>query len=320
MDEKSIKLRVIFMGTSDFADKILKSIIAEKYNVISVYTQPDKKVGREQTLEKTAVKITAETKKIPVFSPTRFGDTEIAQLEEQKPDILIVAAYGKILPKKVLEMAGFGAINIHASLLPEYRGPSPIQNAILDGEKETGVTIMLMDTGIDTGKILSQKKITIGPDEKSAELSTRLAELSIKLLLETIPLWIRRKIEPIEQDESKATLCQLIERSDGKVMWTNAAQDIYNQYRAFFTWPGIFTYWQKDSSLSRIKLNKINFKDKSPSETHHIGEVFILEEKVVVQTGKGIILLEELQKEGKTNIKINDFVNGNPEFIGSILK
>lgn len=320
MDEKSIKLRVIFMGTSDFADTILKSIIAEKYNVISVYTQPDKKVGREQTLEKTAVKITAEAKKIPVFSPNRFGDAEIAQLEEQKPDILIVAAYGKILPKKVLEMPGFGAINIHASLLPEYRGPSPIQNAILDGEKETGVTIMLMDTGIDTGKILSQKKIAIGPDEKSAELSTRLAELSIKLLLETIPLWIRRKIEPIEQDESKATLCQLIERSDGKVMWTNAAQDIYNQYRAFFTWPGIFTYWQKDSSLSRIKLNKISFKDKSPSETHHIGEVFILEEKVVVQTGKGIILLEELQKEGKTNIKINDFVNGNPEFIGSILK
>ena len=320
MDKKSIKLRVVFMGTSDFADTILNSLIAEKYNVISVYTQPDKKVGREQTLEKTAVKITAEKKGIPVFSPAKLGEAEISKLEEQKPDIFIVAAYGKILPKAVLEMAGFGAINVHASLLPEYRGPSPIQNAILDGAKETGVTIMLMDAGIDTGKILSQEKVTIKPNEKSAELSIKLANLSTKILLETIPLWIRRKIEPIEQDESCATLCQLIERSDGKIIWTNDAQDIYNQYRAFFNWPGIFTYWQKDAALSRIKLNKISFKDSNLPETHHVGEVFYLEEKIAVQTGKGIIFLEELQKEGKTNVKVADFINGNPDFIGSILK
>lgn len=320
MDKKSIKLRVIFMGTSSFADKILTAMIAAEYNAISVYTQADKKVGREQELKKSAVKITAENNKIAVFSPAKFGEIEIKELAEQKPDLIVVAAYGKILPKAVLDLPGFGAINTHASLLPAYRGPSPIQNAILDGEKETGATIMLMDEGIDTGAILSQKKINIAPDETNIELTKKLAALSSELLLETIPLWVKRKIEPKPQDNSRATLCQLIERNDGKVFWMNDAVAIHNQYRAFFSWPGIFTFWERDNFNPRIKLKKIALAEKVISEKHHIGEVFKMEDDIAVQTGNGAIILKEIQLEGKNNTKTTDFINGNPAFIGSILK
>lgn len=320
MKKKPIKLRVVFMGTSLFADEILKALISAQYNIVSVYTQTDKKVGREQKLSKSAVKITAENNKIPVFCPSRFGEIEIKELANQKPDLIIVAAYGKILPQAVLDLPGFGAINIHASFLPDYRGPSPIQNAILDGEKETGTTIMLMDSGIDTGAILSQEKIGISPDETGEELLKKLGVLSIELLLKTIPLWISRKISPTPQDNSRATLCQLIERNDGKIIWTNDANSIYNQYRAFYSWPGIFTYWEHKDMNVRIKINKLSLAKKMPPKNHSVGEVFRVDEKIAVQTGDGAVFLEEIQIEGKNNVKIADFINGNSDFVGSILK
>lgn len=320
MPKKSIQLRLVFMGTSSFADTILKALIAKEYNLISIYTQTDKKVGRNQNLQKTAVKITAENKQLPVFSPLKFGEAEILELKNQKPDLIIVAAYGKILPKAVLNLPGFGAINVHASLLPKYRGPSPIQNSILNGEKKTGITIMLMDSGIDTGEILSQKEIDITHDETTDELSEKLANLSVPLLFETIMLWVERKISPQPQDNASASLCQLIEKNDGKIIWSNDAQEIYNQYRAFFSWPGNFTYWQRGEINTRIKLNKLSFEETTIHTEHKIGEVFQLSEKIAVQTGLGVIFIDELQLEGKNNLKIKDFLNGNPSFIGAILK
>jgi len=320
MQKKPIKLRTIFMGTSSFADTILSALVAEKYNLISVYTQADKKVGRNQKLQKTAVKITAEKNAIPVFSPAKFGEEEIIELKNQKPDLLIVAAYGKILPKAVLDIPGFGAINVHASLLPRYRGPSPIQNAILDGAKETGVTIMLMDTGIDTGMILAQKKTTIDRTETSEQLSQKLATLSILLLLETISSWVERKISPQEQNNQLVSLCQLIERNDGKIIWLNDAQSIYNQFRAFYPWPGIFTYWQRNELNIRMKINKLSLGNTSSMGEYPPGKIFQSGEKVAVQTGSGIVFLEEVQLEGKNNLQIAEFINGNSGFIGSNLK
>jgi methionyl-tRNA formyltransferase len=320
MSKKTIKLRVVFMGTSSFADTILEALIAEKYNITSVYTQADKKVGRNQQLQKTAVKITAEKAKIPVFSPAKFGEIEIEELSKQKPDLIIVVAYGKILPQAVLDLPGFGAINIHASLLPQYRGPSPIQNVILDGQKETGVTIMLMDSGIDTGAILGQKKIKIDPEETNLDLSIKLANLSIALILEIVPLWVERKILSQPQDGTKASLCQLIERSDGRIIWTNDAQTIYNQYRAFYSWPGIFAYWYHNELNRRIKINKLSLGKMISAQEHSLGEVFMSEKNVAVQTGMGVVFLEEVQLEGKNNLKINDFINGNPSFVGSVLR
>jgi len=308
------------MGTSAFAEAILSSLLDENYNIISAYTRPDKKVGRDQEIQKSAVKITAENNKIPIYDPKKFDDDVIGELRNQKPDLIIVAAYGRILPKAVLEMPGFGAINVHTSLLPKYRGPSPIQNAILNGETETGATIMLMDEGIDTGDILNQKKIDIGKDEIYPELSRRLSDLSAELLLETIPPWIERKITPIKQEHDKATLCQLIERADGKILWSDDAKNIYDKFRAFQPWPGVYSFWEHNGQLKRIKLEQIGLMKNNSQSKHRLGEVFQIGEKIVVQTNSEAIALEEVQLEGKEKVKIEDFMNGYSNFIGSILK
>jgi methionyl-tRNA formyltransferase len=177
-----------------------------------------------------------------------------------------------------------------------------------------------MDEGIDTGSIISQDEIEIEPNDTALTLSEKLSRLSSNLLLETLPLWIEKKAEAREQDESGATMCQLIERSDGRVIWANDAETIYNQYRAFTSWPGIFTYWQREEENIRIKLNKITFSKENPDKFHHQGEVIKLGDNLGVQTSRGVIVLKEIQMEGKANMPIKVFVTGNPNFIGSILK
>lgn len=321
MLKNPIKLRMVFMGTSEFSKKILQRLIESGYNIVSAYTQPDKKAGRNQEIKISPIKKLAEENDIRVFTPDKFDHAAVNELENQKPDIIIVAAYGKILPKEILEIPGFGCINIHPSLLPKYRGPSPIQNAILNGETETGTTIMLMNEKIDAGDILVQEKTTIGKDETAFDLSERLAEISSDLLLKTVPLWIERKLTPQKQDDSKATFCQLIERSDGKIIWTDEAESIYNRFRAFFPWPGLFTFWENTKGITRrLKLSKISFLRNNPEMKHHIGEVFCIGEEIGAQTTRGVIILEELQPEGKPNMPARDFINGYPDFIGSILK
>ena len=320
MEKSAIKLRSIFMGTSEFAAEILSSLLESKYNIISVYTQPDKKVGRNQEIKKSEVKILAEKNKLIIHQPLKFDEKAFNEIKSQKPDLIILAAYGKIIPKSILDIPGFGAINVHASILPKFRGPSPIQNAILLGEKETGITIMLMNEKIDAGDILTQKKIKIGKDQTAQELSGELSKVASRLLLDTIPQWVERIIVPVKQDDSKATICQLIDKSDGRIFWTDDADTIYNKFRAFFSWPGIFTYFESDGSTRRLKLNKISCIRNNPETKHHIGEVFRIGEKVGVQTTSGVIILETVQIEGKTSVNIEDFVNGYQDFIGTILK
>jgi methionyl-tRNA formyltransferase len=313
--------RVIFMGTSSFADVILNSLLDEKYNIIGVYTQTDKKVGRSRNLEKSIVKITAEKNDLDIYQPERFDEAAICELENLKPDLIIVAAYGKILPKKVLEIPRYKCINVHASLLPSYRGPSPIQNALLNGEKETGTTIMLMNEGIDTGDILSSEKISIGQNEMYPELLGKLASISSSLLAKTIPGWTGRKIVPEKQDDSKATFCKLIEKDDGHIFWSDSAQFIYDKYRSFCIWPGIFAYWERNGLNLRIKFNKVSLLKKNATKDRHLGEVFELEKgEVGIAAMQGIIIPEEIQLEGKNNMKIKDFINGYPDFTGSVLK
>lgn len=309
------------MGTSIFSKNILESLLKEKYNVISVYTQKDKKVGRSQELQKSPIKLLAEKEKIKIFEPEKFSDEVVSEIKNQKPDLIIVAAYGKILPKSVLEIPGFGALNVHTSLLPKYRGPSPIQNAILNGDIKTGTTIMLMNEGVDTGDILTQKEILIEKNENYAELSERMALISSSLLIETIPMWIRRKINSKKQDESKATYCEIIERSDGKINWADDAISIYDRFRAFSPWPGIFTYLEKGRFNFRLKLHTISLAEKKEEEKKYkLGEVFQINEDVFVQTGQGSIILKEVQLEGKNKVNIAEFVRGYAEFIGSVLK
>jgi len=318
---KNIKeTSIVFMGTSPFAAVSLRSLIAGGYNVKAVYTQPGKKVGRDQEISKSPVGLIAEEKKIPTFEPSKFTDETIAELEGIDPELIIVAAYGKILPKSVLDIPKLGCINIHGSLLPKFRGPSPIQNALLDGEKETGITLIRMNEGVDTGDIISEEKTTIGSDETFPELSERLAKIAEKLLLSTLPSWINKEIEAVPQDNSKATLCQLIEREDGKIIWSDDAEDLYNRYRAFFSWPGVYAFWEKDEKPVRLKLRKINLLKNSPQTLRHIGEVFEIGDEIGVMTGKGVIILEEVQLEGKNSVGIREFMNGYSSFLGSVLK
>jgi methionyl-tRNA formyltransferase len=314
------EIKIVFMGTSSFADVILNSLIGEKYNIAGVYTAPDKKIGRKQILEKSIVKITAEKNNFDVFQPEKFDETAVCELENIKPDLIIAAAYGKILPASVLEIPKYKCINIHTSLLPKYRGPSPIHNALLEGETETGTTVMLMGVGIDTGDILAQKKTAIHPDELFPELMGKLTGISSSLLSETIPEWISGKIKPQKQDDLKATFCKLIKKNDGYILWSDDAKLIYNKYRSFYSWPGIFAFWENKGVNLRINFRKIGYFEKNLEKERHLGEVFKMEDKIFVQTVLGVIILQEVQMEGKNPVDIKDFINGYPDFIGSVLK
>lgn len=309
------------MGTPSFAEPTLSALIEKQYNIVAVYTRPDKAAGRKQEIQETPIKQLALKHDLPVEQPEKFDDEAIAKLKSYKPDLIVVVAYGKILPQKVLHIPGFGCVNIHPSLLPKFRGPSPIQNALIAGETETGTTIMLMDEGMDSGDILAQETVAIGADELLPELSERLANISAALLLKTLPDWIERKITPQEQDSSEVILCQLIEREDGHVMWMNDAASIYNAFRALYPWPGLYSLWNRDNEqLLRIKFTRITYQKQSPQTAHHLGEVFELGEKIGVQSVEGVVFLEEVQLEGKTTVPIAEFVKGYPQFIGSILQ
>lgn len=321
MNPEKNDLKIIFMGTSWIAKEALASLLKEKYNVVGVFTQPDRKAGRKQEIRLSPLKELAKTNKIRVFQPEKINEETIREIRTINPDIIIVFAYGKIIPKALIEIPRFKCINIHPSLLPKFRGPSPIQNAILSGKKETGITLMLMDEKVDHGDILVQIKVPIGPKETSEDLTKKVSELSSKLLLEKLPLWIKGEINPKKQEDSKATFCQLIEREDGHIFWNEEAKTIFNKFRAFQPWPGIFCLFEGDNGLVRMKLEKIEVYEKNTKEKFQVGEIIRLDDsKIGVQTANGIIVINEVKMEGKSKLETNKFVNGYPNFIGSILK
>ena len=309
------------MGTPGFAATILRGMLDIGYHVVAVYTKPEKPSGRGKNIVPSPVKMLAEERRIPVEQPVRFDEATLGKLREYEPDLILVAAYGKILPKAVLEMPGFGCVNVHASLLPKYRGASPIQNALLQGEKETGITLMRMDEGLDTGDIISQTTREITPDDTQETLLSKLADDGVSLTREVLPLFIEERLTPKPQDDSRATLCQLIEREDGRIFWNESAETIWNRYRGLDPLPGIFTFWEeREGVFLRLKLTKISIQRTDPATRHALGEVFEIGEHIAIQTGKGLILLEEVQPEGKKPMPIRDFLNGRPALVGDTLR
>jgi methionyl-tRNA formyltransferase len=313
------KTKIIFMGTSLFAKEILTGLTEEGYGLAAIVTQPDKKTGREQKIKASPIKEVATMHNIPVFQPEKLDEKMASEIRGINPDFIVVAAYGKILPEKFLGIPKYGCINVHASLLPKYRGPSPIQNALIKGENETGITLIKMDAGIDTGDILSQKSIGVETDDTGATLSQKLSILGKELIIETIPLILEGKVSPQKQNEEEATFCQLIEREDGHIFWNEESEVIYNKYRALCPWPGVFTFWKEAEKMQRLKLCRITNADADEIEKYQIGEVFELNGRIGIQTAKGLIILEEIQLEGKSPIAPQEFIKGHPEFIGSIL-
>jgi methionyl-tRNA formyltransferase len=308
-------MKIIFFGTSEFSTEILQSLFDNKdFSIGLVVTTPDKPVGRKQILASSEVSVLADKLNLKVIKPQKLSEAEVLnEIDSIAADMFVVAAYGKILPQSILDIPKLGCINIHASLLPKYRGASPIHQSIINGDKQTGITFMLMDSLLDHGKILSQLKIDIDKDETEEELSNRLAGLSAENIATCLTDFAAGKIAPVEQNHSMATFTNIIKKEDGKIDWSSSSLDIYNKYRAYNSWPGIYTFYKG----LRLKISKCAL-----GETHidkKVGEVFEQDGKIFVSCGKGSLRLSGVQLEGKNKIAIKEFINGQKEFIGSIL-
>ena len=292
-------MRIIFMGTPDYADEILKRLIAsDGIDVVAVYTQPDKPVGRKKVLTPPPVKITAQDKFIEIYQPNRLRDEDVvAQLLKIECDFIVVAAYGQILPKKVLDHAT--CINLHASILPQYRGASPIQQTLLNGDKQTGVTAMLMEEGLDTGDILKISTISVDDDEMVESLFNRLTDIASELTVEVLKNYTNYSAIP--QDNNLSSHCSKITKADGEVEFIDA-QILYNKYRAFTPWPGVYL-------PSGLKLKKIDLQERD--SINEIGSILKIEsDSILVGCSKGSIRIYTVQAPSKKEVDILSYING----------
>ncbi|MEC7882750.1 MAG: methionyl-tRNA formyltransferase [Verrucomicrobiota bacterium] len=299
-------IRVVYMGTAGFACPSLAALDnSPGTKVIGVVTQPDRPKGRQLIPHPPAVKVEAESRKLTVHQPLRIRN-DFNFLYQLNPDLIVVAAYGQILPETILDLPKQGCINVHGSLLPLYRGAAPIQRAILDGQNETGVTIMEMEAGMDTGPMISKIKTPIETGDNAQTLHDRLANLGAKLLVETIPQYVSGKIKPTPQDESQATHAPKITRDMGQIDWSKTATEIWNQARAFTPWPGIFTHIS-DKLLKIIDVEPVDINDLEPGI---IGKSNY--EGIIVGCGKKALRIKQLQKEGGKRLAANAFLAGHP--------
>ena len=311
--------RIIFIGTSLFAKKLLKNLVEKRIEIKLVVTQPDKPAGRKKELKSSEVKIFAQKNNLEIEQFSKLDSQALAKIKTFKPDLIIVAAYGMIIPQKILNQPRFGCINIHTSLLPKLRGSCPIQTALLQGLKETGVTIIKMDTGIDSGDFIFQEKIEISSQDTYPILENKLAETTNQILIPTLDNYLEKKITPEPQDHSQATFTKIIKKQDGEIDWTNSAEKIYNQFRAFYLWPQIHTFWTINEKAEKLILTKI-FAIKNSEKNRRLGEVYQKNDLILVKTTQGSIALKEIQLEGRNKLLIKDFLNGNPKLIDSVLK
>jgi len=311
-------MKFIFFGVPKFGAIILKKLIENNFVPDLVITKSDKKIGRKQIYTPLPVKITAEEYSIPVFQPEKIINAK-SEIKEIKPDLIIVAAFGEIIPKEILDIPKYGCLNVHPSLLPEYRGPSPIQYTILNGEEETGITIISMTEKIDKGPILSSLKFLIeDPEITYKELEEKLSSWGAELLIKTIPKWLKGKIKLTLQNESEATYTKFIKKDAGKINWLESAKKIERKVRAFNPWPSAFC--KADSKALKIWKASVSEQTeigpKGPP-----GKVYLAtNDNIAVQTGKDYLIIEELQFGGKRRMKTEEFLKGNIDFIGTILK
>lgn len=303
---KKEELRIVFMGTPDFAVPSLLALIEEKYNVVAVVTQPDRPKGRRQELTPPPVKVVAQDHNIPVLQPEKLRNPEETQkVLDFKPDLIITAAFGQILPKAILDAPRYGCINVHASLLPKYRGGAPIHHAIINGESVTGVTIMYMVEELDAGDILSQREVPILPADHVGTMHDKLAKVGAELLIETIPALLRGEITPIPQNHEEATFARNIRREDEKIDWNRPAKAIANQVRGLHPWPVAYTIWNgQPLKIWWAQASEEN-ADVPPGTVKRVDE-----QGIVVATGEGCLVITELQPAGKKRMQVADFVRG----------
>lgn len=307
------------MGTADLACASLRALCRQPFlKVITVVSQPDKPKGRDLSLQPTPVKVLALEHDLPVLQPKRAREEAfIAELRALQPDLIVVAAYGQILPQALLDIPPLGCLNVHTSLLPAYRGAAPIQWAILDGRTETGVTIMKMDAGLDTGPMLTQATTPILPEDNAQTLHDRLAELGGELLVRTIPDLVAGRIQPRPQPAEGASYARKISKNDGRIDWTRPAIEIWNCVRGFTPWPGAFTQIADGSNARMLKIWRAEV-DGSAQGTP--GEVLSADKTgIVVACGQGALRILELQREGGRRLSAQQFLAGHAIAPGTCL-
>ncbi len=339
-------MKIVFMGTPDFAVGALDALLKAGHEVTAVVTKPDKESGRDRKVQASPVKKYAQEHGLMIFQPTKIKAQEsVIRLRQYEADIFVVAAYGQILSKEILEMPKYGCINIHASLLPKYRGAAPIQWAILNGDEVTGVTIMQMDEGLDTGDILAAKEVLIEQTDTGESLFDKLSAAGAELLVETLPLIEAGKISPVEQDEGKATHVKMLTKEMGKIDWNRDAAALGRLVRGMNSWPSAYCgfrgktlkIWKAEVSEEPQKVEKnpveealhsvgrslleIIVKEAASAEKpHKPGEVLsVAKDSITVQTGNGSLILKEVQLEGKRRMPVYDFLLGYPVKEGEIL-
>ena len=296
-------LKVVFMGSPDFAIPTLRNLAAH-YRVIGVVTQPDRPAGRGRVLTPPPVKVLAQTLGIEVIQPEKLREPEAqAKLHEWAPDLIVVTAFGQILRKSVLELPRYGCINVHASLLPRWRGAAPIQAAILHGDKQSGATTMLLDPGIDTGPMLTQQAMDILPDDTAETLGARLSEAGADLLIRTLPGYLDGSIQPQPQDETKATYAPMLSKEEGRLDFTQPAEALERRVRAFSPWPGAFMDWQGQP----LKIHRAHVTDSNSSTP---GQHAIAGGLPAVDTAQGCLVFYEVQPAGKRSMPGRDFLRG----------
>ncbi len=297
-------MRILFMGTPEFAQISLKALVDDNRNVIGVITQPDKPKGRGYEMSMPEVKVYALSKGIPVYQPETLKDGAIEDLlGELKPDVIIVVAYGKILPEYILNFPQYGCINIHGSLLPAYRGAAPIQRAVMDGLSVSGVTSMYMEKGLDTGDMLIKKELPIEKTTTAGEYHDALAVLGGEVLLETLDALKEGTLTPKKQDDSLSSYASQLSKAEGEINWNETANAVYNKVRGLNPWPKAFSFMGK----KRFVIDFVYEKDECGTP----GEVLRADDEgILVACGEGSVLIKELKPEGKKMMKVSDFLRG----------
>ncbi len=317
-------MKIVFMGTPDFARGALEAILAAGHEVVCVVTQPDRPRGRGREVRFTPVKEAALAHHIPVLAPHKIRTPEaVQQLAGYEADLFVVAAFGQILSSEILRMPAYGCINIHASLLPRYRGAAPIQQAILDGETQTGVTIMQMDEGLDTGDILTRAVVPILPEDTGDSLHDKLMEAGARLVVETIPLLVQGKLTPEKQREEDSCYAHMLQKSAGEMDWNKDAATLERLVRGLNSWPGAYTRFRNKN----LKIWEACIKNSDPKTEQETKEetsvafsaetipgtvIQVTKDTIEIQTGKGILVLKSVQPEGKKRMQVKDFLLGYP--------
>ncbi len=297
-------LRIVFMGTPGFACPTLERLIERGENIVAVVTQPDRPKGRGQKEEPPPVKALALRHGIPVFQPVKVRTPEsVERIREMNPDLIVVVAFGQILPQSLLDIPPRGCINVHSSLLPRYRGAAPLNWVIINGETETGVTTMLMDAGLDTGDMLLVKRTNIDPDEDASSLHDRMALMGADALAETLELLIAGNLKPVKQDDAKTCYAPLLKKDTGEINWSSSPVEIKNLVRGVTPWPGAYT--RLNGLLLKIFLVRIGEGSGVPGTVLKCGK-----EGIEVACNQGSIMIEELQLEGKKRLSARDFLSG----------